>query len=79
MLAEELGLDVQRFAQDLNSKAVDQQLGSELHKVREFGVTGFPSLIWDRHPPDAPARSGLLATGYTDLDRLRARWAELLA
>ena len=69
----------QRFAQDLSSRVVDQQLAAELYKVREFGVTGFPSLIWHRYSPDAPARFGLLAAGYTDLDPLRARWAELLA
>ena len=78
-LAGELGLDDARFAQDLSSRVVDQQLAAELYKVREFGVTGFPSLIWHRYSPDAPARFGLLAAGYTDLDHLRARWAELLA
>jgi len=78
-LAGEIGLDVGRFAQDIASTAVDQQLTSEMHTVRKFGVTGFPSVIWRSQSPDGPHRFGLLAAGYTDIDELRLRWAELPA
>ena len=77
-LAKESGLDADRFAADLGSAAVNQQLANELTKVREFGVTGFPSLIWHWQSPGDESRYGLLAAGYTDLDRLQARWAELV-
>ena len=78
-LAAEIGLDADRFAADLGSIAVNHQLAAELRQVREFGVTGFPSLIWHRHQTDAEPRYGLLAAGYTDLERLRARWTKLVA
>ena len=78
-LAGEIGLDADRFAADLGSIAVNHQLAAELRQVREFGATGFPTLIWHWHPIDAEPRYGLLAAGYTDLERLRARWAELVA
>jgi len=78
-LAAEIGLDEDRFAADLGSIAVNHQLAAELRQVREFGVTGFPSLIWHWHQTDAEPRYGLLAAGYTDLERLRARWTELVA
>ena len=77
-LAEESGLDADRFAADLGSAAVNQQLAIELTKVREFGVTGFPSLIWQWQPSGDEPRYGLLSAVYTDLDRLQARWAELV-
>lgn len=77
-LARESGLDPDRFASDLGSTAVNQQLANELGKVREFGVTSFPSLIWHWQPPDDEPRYGLLAVGYTDLDLLQARWVELI-
>ena len=77
-LAEESGLDADRFAADLGSAAVNQQLANELTKVREFGVTGFPSLIWQWQPSGDEPRYGLLSVGYTDLDLLQARWAELV-
>ena len=76
-LAKESGLDADRFAADLGSAAVNQQLANELTKVREFGVTGFPSLIWHWQSPGDESRYGLLAAGYTDLDRLQASWAKL--
>ena len=78
-LAEESGLDADRFAADLGSAAVNQQLANELTKVREFGVTGFPSLIWQWQPSGGEPRCGLLSAGSTDLDRLQARWAALVA
>ena len=77
-LAEESGLDADRFAADLGSAAMNQQLANELTKVREFGVTGFPSLIWQWRPPGDESSYGLLSAGYTDLDRLQARRAELV-
>lgn len=44
-LAEEIGLDGQAFLQKLTSPDIQQQLQGELRKVREIGVSSFPSLV----------------------------------
>lgn len=44
-LAEQLGLDEIRFAEDLNSPHVKQLLSDEILLAKKLGATGFPSLI----------------------------------
>lgn len=57
-LAEELGLVVDQFAQDLKAPATQAELEQEIRFTRDCGVTGFPSLVlyaqgqWQPLPPD---------------------------
>jgi putative protein-disulfide isomerase len=44
-LAEELGLDHQRFATDLVSTATEQKLQADFALRRSLGVRSFPSLV----------------------------------
>ena len=44
-LAESIGLDGALFAQQINSDKVNQQLMSEIAKVRALPIQGFPSLV----------------------------------
>lgn len=44
-LADELGLEVERFGNDLKSPDTQQKLLDEINLTRTMGVTGFPSLV----------------------------------
>jgi putative protein-disulfide isomerase len=44
-LAAELGLDARRFADELDSPAVQAELSRQIARSRELGATGFPSLV----------------------------------
>ena len=46
--AASLDLDMPRFEEDLHGHACKQQLSSDVRKSQEFGVTGFPSLIFEK-------------------------------
>lgn len=55
-LADEIGLDKERFIIDLNAEDVHKRLMREIELSRRIGVRGFPSLILeqgDRHHPIA--------------------------
>lgn len=45
-LAHELGLDTQRFADDLNSPATRHELARQIVHAQTLGADGFPSLIY---------------------------------
>ncbi len=44
-LAQELGLDVQRFEQDLADLSLDQELQRQITLARQWPIAGFPSLV----------------------------------
>jgi putative protein-disulfide isomerase len=44
-LADEIGLDVKRFTNALNSKKTQQLLLKEIHHSRQMSVSSFPSLV----------------------------------
>ena len=77
-LAAEIDLDATQFERDLTSAAVQAVLETELARVRSFGVSGFPTVLWQ--PLTAPGRDiQVLAAGFTDLDTLHLRWSQLIA
>ena len=43
-LADDIGLDVERFAQSLESDALQQRLLAEIDNARAMGINSFPSL-----------------------------------
>jgi len=60
-LAADIGLDVERFAESLESDALQQQLLAEIESTRAMGINSFPSL--------AVHRDGILrhiGLSYTD-------------
>ncbi len=60
-LAADIGLDVERFAESLESDAMQQQLLTEIESTRAMGINSFPSL--------AVHRDGILrhiGLSYTD-------------
>lgn len=48
-IADEIGLDRERFAIDLRSDGVKHQLREDLQRSHQFGVQGFPSMIVEQH------------------------------
>lgn len=44
-LAQELGLDAERFAADLNSEETRQRFGQQMQLARSMPINGFPSLV----------------------------------
>ena len=44
-IAKTVGLDVEKFAKDLNAPETQQQLESEMLMSRQLGAQGFPSMI----------------------------------
>ena len=79
-ISGEIGLDSTLFADDLGSNEVASRFAAERQACRNFGVTGFPTLIWSwqsADDEDASPRYGLLAAGYTNLDTLLSRWHSL--
>lgn len=53
-LAEELALDVNRFAEDLKAEATEQTLQQQLRQTRTAPVSGFPSLVLEREGHMSP-------------------------
>jgi protein-disulfide isomerase len=43
--AVKLGLDMEKFARDLNSPAIKQQINQDLRDAQEAGVTGTPTIF----------------------------------
>ncbi|MFT5659075.1 MAG: putative protein-disulfide isomerase [Gammaproteobacteria bacterium] len=70
-LAGEIGLDVDVFANDLNSTETQQQLLDEINTGRSLGVNGFPSLMLNHG-----GRHELIYTDYVEaqpmLDQIKA-------
>ena len=60
-LAEELGLDSQRFSTDLADPATQARLEREIAQSRALGLTGFPSLVLDANGSRWP-----VPVNYTD-------------
>ena len=53
-LAAEIGLDRDRFIQDLESTQTNDTLQEEIRKTRHLGIGGFPALLVDtgrKHVP----------------------------
>lgn len=72
-LAGELGLDTDRFAEDLASAPVEELLQRDFVKRRELGVYEFPSLILETEVgPHSIVR------GWAALDAVRERLERLL-
>jgi len=44
-LAEEVGLDKERFAKDLESKKAKDAFYADLHEARSQGISGFPTFV----------------------------------
>lgn len=44
-LAEEVGLDKERFAKDLKSKKAEEDFWADLYEARSQGISGFPTFV----------------------------------
>ena len=64
-LAEDIGLDVERFATDLVDEDTQQKLLAEIHTSRRLGIDSFPSLAVVN--ADNLSHIGL---NYTDADAM---------
>jgi len=71
-LAEQIGLSSGEFSVALNSNEVAGRLSTDLAKVAELGVGGFPALLLERGDQLSP-----LALGYTGADKLEQRFVAL--
>ena len=69
-LAEELGLDLHRFADDLVSSRVEELLQAEFAQRRLMGVREFPSMLLEIEGDYSDVMRGW-ASSDTVLDRLR--------
>lgn len=69
-VAEQIGLDTQQFANDLNSEDTQQALRDEIRFARSIGGDSFPSLILEQ-------RDGyhILQLSYTDSSKLLVQLA----
>lgn len=47
-LAVGMGLDEERFSRDLNAEATQAKLQADIHRSRQLGAQGFPSLILEQ-------------------------------
>lgn len=61
-LSAELGLDSDRFAEQLTSVETQNQLMAQISTVRSMGISGFPSLVLD-----LGGRLESLLVNYTDV------------
>ena len=77
-IAAEIGLDREKFGEDLRSGHVERILQLELESVAKLGVSGFPTVVGKREWAGEPARFDLLTAGFTDIDVLRDRLRRLL-
>ena len=64
-LAEDIGLDVERFSLSLNAQDTQAALEAEIERARSMGVEGFPSLVVAVQGRFRPIR-----VHYTDLDAI---------
>lgn len=69
-LAGEIGLDAAKFANQLSSNAIEQELQQQLGLVGQLGIGGFPALLLQQGQQLQP-----LALGYTSLEKLEQRYA----
>lgn len=53
-LAEELGLDRERFTADLNSTQTEQGLQEQIAQARSWPISGFPSLVLQKERRQYP-------------------------
>jgi protein-disulfide isomerase len=44
-IAEEMGLDLEKFAQDMNSPAIRNILSRDLNEGRRIGIRGIPAIL----------------------------------
>ncbi len=72
-VAGEIGLDQERFAHDLDSAKVKNELQNHLQTTRQLGVQGFPCVIV-QHDQSAH----YLVQGYCDKNTLLNRWQAML-
>ncbi len=77
-IAAEIGLDREKFGEDLRSGHVERILQLELESVAKLGVSGFPTVVGKREWAGEPARYDLLTAGFSDIDVLRDRLRRLL-
>ena len=77
-IAAEIGLDREKFAEDVRSAFVEMSLQLELESVAKLGVSGFPTVVGKREAAGEPARYDLLAAGFSELDVLRSRLSRFL-
>jgi putative protein-disulfide isomerase len=75
-LVEPFGLDAAEFVQKLADPVSKQQTLAEFGKVAEWGIGGFPTVIFD---PGTGGQLYLLARGYAPLDALNATLDRVLA
>ncbi len=55
-LAKEIGLDDEKFTNDLNSDSTQQMLGEEINMARSIGVTSYPSLMIEKNNLISPLK-----------------------
>lgn len=65
--AEQFGMDAPGFMKRMVEKELLTQVHNEFKMVHEWGITGFPSLVYIKNE-----QAYLLAQGYTSLDNLNS-------
>lgn len=68
-LAADIGLDAERFAQDLTDAATEQQLRAEIQHARSLGIDSFPGVA----VVDAGASVHHIGLNYTDAQAMLAQ------
>lgn len=72
-LATDFPVDVSEFKSRLQSKEARQDAWADFSRARNWGITGFPTLVGDL----TGDRLALLASGWTDSGVIRSRIASL--
>jgi len=73
-LADDLGLDIEKFKADLNSDTTKKNLGNEIGLSQQLGAQGFPSLVLEHNQ-----KKWLLQTDYNDEKNILKQITELLS
>lgn len=70
--AESIGINKEQFAQDMQSQTIEALFKHDLAQCQQWGIGGFPSLIF-RRGDDVQ----MISNGFTELNHLVQRWDEL--
>jgi putative protein-disulfide isomerase len=71
-LSEELGLDTDRFANDIKSLATDEILRQEIKQSRRLGLNSFPSLLLEKGEKQLR-----ISPDYTNVDAMLEKFPRI--
>ncbi|CAA0079048.1 Uncharacterised protein [BD1-7 clade bacterium] len=72
-LADELGLDFDRFVNDLNAPATQERLAAQIQQARQMGADSFPSWVLVHQ-----GRSHVISIDYSSAQNTLARIVDIL-